>query len=114
MALDDFGTGYSSLVNLRDFEIDCIKIDKSFIDTIGQDRQASAIITSVTAMARLMGLKVVAEGVESGGQVHALRAMGCDLIQGHYYAEAMKPVDLPYGTDAIDEDTGHGQPGVAA
>ena len=114
VALDDFGTGYSSLVNLRDFEIDCIKIDKSFIDTIGQDRQASAIITSVTAMARLMGLKVVAEGVESGGQVHALRAMGCDLIQGHYYAEAMKPVDLPYGTDAIDEDTGHGQPGVAA
>jgi diguanylate cyclase (GGDEF)-like protein len=114
VALDDFGTGYSSLVNLRDFEIDCIKIDKSFVDTIGQDRQASAIITSVTAMARLIGLKVVAEGVESGGQVHALRAMGCDLMQGYYYAKAMKPEDLPYCQGATDADSGQVQSGVAA
>ncbi len=114
VALDDFGTGYSSLVNLRDFEIDCIKIDKSFVDTLGQDRQASAIITSVTAMARLMGLRVVAEGVESGNQVHALRAMGCDLMQGYYYAKAMKPEDLPYTNGAGEEDFGDGQAGVAA
>ena len=108
VALDDFGTGYSSLVNLRDFEIDCIKIDKSFVDTLGQDRQASAIITSVTAMARLMGLRVVAEGVETSGQVHALRAMGCDLMQGFYYAKAMTPGELPfaYATDARDRDIG--------
>lgn len=114
VALDDFGTGYSSLVNLRDFEIDCIKIDKSFVDTLGQDRQASAIITSVTAMARLMGLRVVAEGVESAGQVHSLRAMGCDLMQGYYYAKAMKPEDLPYTHGAGEEDFGDEQAGVAA
>lgn len=114
VALDDFGTGYSSLVNLRDFEIDCIKIDKSFVDTLGQDRQASAIITSVTAMARLMGLRVVAEGVESIGQVHSLRAMGCDLMQGYYYAKAMKPEDLPYTNGTGDEDSAEGQAGVAA
>jgi diguanylate cyclase (GGDEF)-like protein len=103
VALDDFGTGYSSLVNLRDFEIDCIKIDKSFVDTLGKDRQASAIITSVTAMARLLGLNVVAEGVETGTQVQALRAMGCDLMQGYFYSQAMKPEELPYSNGAIDE-----------
>lgn len=115
VALDDFGTGYSSLVNLRDFEIDCIKIDKSFVDTLGQDRQASAIITSVTAMARLLGLRVVAEGVETVSQVHSLRAMGCDLMQGYYYSPAMKSVDLPYVSGAgAEEEPDFGQAGVAA
>lgn len=114
VALDDFGTGYSSLVNLRDFEIDCIKIDKSFVDTLGQDRQASAIITSVTAMARLLGLSVVAEGVESGSQMHALRAMGCDLMQGYYYSPAMKPEDLPYNANPGTDEADDGQVGAAA
>lgn len=114
VALDDFGTGYSSLVNLRDFEIDCIKIDKSFVDTLGQDRQASAIITSVTAMARLLGLNVVAEGVESGSQMHALRAMGCDLMQGYYYSPALKPEDLPYSGDAAGDVPDDGESEAAA
>ncbi len=96
IALDDFGTGYSSLVNLRDFELDCIKIDKSFIETLGEDRQASAIITSVTAMARMLGLNVVAEGVETAAQVQALRLLGCGMMQGFYYSLPLASAEMPY------------------
>ncbi len=96
IALDDFGTGYSSLVNLKDFEIDCIKIDQSFVANLGQDRQTSAIVNSVTALARTLGLRVVAEGVETKLQVQALRMVGCDLMQGYFYSEPMKACDLPY------------------
>jgi diguanylate cyclase (GGDEF)-like protein len=96
IALDDFGTGYSSLVNLKDFEIDCIKIDQSFVATLGTDRHTSAIVNSVTSLARSLGLRVVAEGVETEMQVQALRMVGCDLMQGYYYSAPMKECDLPY------------------
>ncbi|MEY2927207.1 MAG: hypothetical protein RL367_1684, partial [Pseudomonadota bacterium] len=96
IALDDFGTGYSSLVNLKDFEIDCIKIDQSFVATLGEDRQTSAIVNSVTSLARALGLKVVAEGVENEMQVQALRVAGCGLMQGYFYSEPMHVGDLPY------------------
>jgi diguanylate cyclase (GGDEF)-like protein len=96
IALDDFGTGYSSLVNLKDFEIDCIKIDQSFVANLGKDRQTSAIVSSVTSLARALGLRVVAEGVETELQVQALRLVGCDLMQGYFYSEPMKECDLPY------------------
>jgi diguanylate cyclase (GGDEF)-like protein len=100
IALDDFGTGYSSLVNLKDFEIDCIKIDQSFVASLGTDRQTSAIVNSVTSLARALGLRVVAEGVENELQVQALRMVGCDLMQGYYYAAPMKDCDLPYLSEA--------------
>lgn len=103
VALDDFGTGYSSLSNLRDFEIDCIKIDKSFVDSLGQDRHTSAIVSSVAALARLLGLRVVAEGVESVEQVQSLRLMGCGLLQGFYYSKPLVPDDLPYRSAGGDE-----------
>ena len=96
IALDDFGTGYSSLVNVRDFELDCVKIDKSFVDTLGDDHQSAAIVSAVTAMARMLRLDVVAEGVETAEQVQALRLLGCGMMQGFYYAKAMKPEDLPF------------------
>jgi diguanylate cyclase (GGDEF)-like protein len=96
IALDDFGTGYSSLVNLKDFEIDCIKIDQSFVDALGHDRQTSAIVQAVTALARALGLKVVAEGVETDIQVQALRLVGCELMQGYFYSAAMPADELPY------------------
>jgi diguanylate cyclase (GGDEF)-like protein len=96
IALDDFGTGYSSLVNLKDFEIDCIKIDQSFVANLGEDRQTSAIVNSVTALARTLGLSVVAEGVETAIQVQALRLVGCDLMQGYFYSPPLNEFDLPY------------------
>lgn len=108
VALDDFGTGYSSLVNLRDFEIDCIKIDKSFVDSVGTEKQTSAIINSVAALARMLGLKVVAEGVETIEQVQYLQALGCGLMQGFYYSEALEHDELPFpqltATERENED----------
>jgi diguanylate cyclase (GGDEF)-like protein len=103
IALDDFGTGYSSLVNLKDFEIDCIKIDQSFVATLGADRQSSAIVTSVTGLARQLGLKVVAEGVETEMQVQSLRMVGCELMQGYFYAEPMHADDMQFDTDYSDQ-----------
>jgi len=96
VALDDFGTGYSSLVNLRDFELDCIKIDKSFIATLGVDRQASAIVNSITSLARSLGLNVVAEGVETAGQIQSLRMLGCEMMQGFFYSRPVDAAELPF------------------
>ncbi len=104
IALDDFGTGYSSLVNLKDFEIDCIKIDQSFVETLGQDHQASAIVNAVTTLARTLGLKVVAEGVETELQVQALRMVGCELMQGYFYSKAVPADELPYLTAIIEHE----------
>jgi len=83
LALDDFGTGYSSLGYLLRFPIDVLKIDKSFVGTLGRDRHAEKIVVAIIDLARRMNLTVVAEGVESGGQAELLRQRRCDLIQGY-------------------------------
>ncbi len=88
IALDDFGTGYSSLVNVRNFPLDCIKIDKSFIDGLGIERDSSVIVSSITHLARGLGLNVVAEGVETEVQCQALRVVGCNQLQGHIFGRA--------------------------
>ena len=84
IALDDFGTGYSSLVHLKEFALDCIKIDRSFVAEIGKDMQTEAIVRSVAALARSLGMSVVAEGVESALQEQALRRAGCSHMQGFH------------------------------
>jgi diguanylate cyclase (GGDEF)-like protein len=113
IALDDFGTGYSSLVNLKDFEIDCIKIDQSFVASLGTDRHTSAIVNSVTSLARALGLRVVAEGVENEIQVQALRMVGCELMQGYFYSAPMNPADLPFSPSAENLDYTHSQANAA-
>ncbi|WP_380880068.1 putative bifunctional diguanylate cyclase/phosphodiesterase [Sphingomonas sp. DBB INV C78] len=90
IALDDFGTGYSSLFNIRNFALDCLKIDKSFIDGLGREVESAAIVNSVTHLARSLGLGVVAEGVESETQNQALRLAGCSHLQGYYFG---RPAD---------------------
>jgi diguanylate cyclase (GGDEF)-like protein len=85
VALDDFGTGYSSLVYLKNFAIDCIKIDKSFVDNITRDRQAAMIVASVAKLAVSLGMSVVAEGVETEDQRKVLIAAGCDQLQGFLF-----------------------------
>ena len=84
IALDDFGTGYSSLYNIRKFALDCLKIDKSFIDGMGRERESAAIVQSIVHLGRALGLGVVAEGVETLAQLQALRLAGCSHIQGYY------------------------------
>ncbi len=82
IAMDDFGTGYSSLSNLRPFPFDKIKIDKSFIKTINVNDEAAAIVRAVLGLGRGLGLPVLAEGVETDGELDFLSAESCDEIQG--------------------------------
>jgi diguanylate cyclase (GGDEF)-like protein len=88
IALDDFGTGYASLANLRQFPIDRLKIDKSFV----QNAEDEAIVKAVITLGSSMGMKVVAEGVEDPDQLAALIRYGCDQIQGYHFGKPM-PAD---------------------
>ncbi|MDH2068264.1 bifunctional diguanylate cyclase/phosphodiesterase [Pantoea sp. GD03673] len=85
IALDDFGTGYSSLSYLRSFPFDKIKIDKSFINDMGDSREALAIIRAITGMSRSLDIQITAEGVESDEQFTKLRDEGCTLFQGFLF-----------------------------
>ena len=89
IALDDFGTGYSSLSYLRDFEVDRIKIDKSFVQGLGQTLDAGAIVTAVVTLGHAMGLQVTAEGVETADQEDFLRSAGCNVLQGYLFSRAV-------------------------
>jgi len=86
IALDDFGTGYSSLYNIRKFALDCLKIDKSFIDGMGRERESAAIVHSIIHLGRALGLGVIAEGVETEAQVQALRLAGASHMQGYFFS----------------------------
>jgi diguanylate cyclase (GGDEF)-like protein/PAS domain S-box-containing protein len=90
IAVDDFGTGYSSLSQLKEYPINVLKIDRTFIKNLTDDTSSSAIVCAVIAMSHEMGLKVVAEGVESAAQDRFLKDQGCDGVQGFFYG---KPAD---------------------
>ena len=86
IALDDFGTGYSSLYNIRKFALDSLKIDRSFIDGMGRERESAAIVHSIIHLGRALGLGVVAEGVETEAQAQALRVAGASHLQGFLFS----------------------------
>lgn len=105
LAIDDFGTGYSSLTYLQELPVDYLKLDKSMIDAIGEERGAHVIRTTI-ALALGLGLTTIAEGVEHRSQRELLKRMGCDLIQGYWFSRP-QPVDQLerfLSGEAIDPD----------
>jgi EAL domain-containing protein (putative c-di-GMP-specific phosphodiesterase class I) len=91
LAIDDFGTGYSSLNYLRQFPVDIVKIDRSFVDGIEAGGDQRALVAMIVDLTLALGLRVVAEGIERPDQLAALRALGCGYGQGFLFA---RPVDL--------------------
>jgi len=120
IAIDDFGTGYSSLSYLANLPVDIIKIDISFVQSIGKSKDHEAIIKTIIALAGNLGLEVVAEGVETASQSDFLMEHQCHIIQGYYYG---KPVDQSTAlklihkeikmTDIWNRIKGSEQPGIA-
>lgn len=94
IAIDDFGIGYSSLSHLKQFPVDIIKIDRSFIKDIPGDKADEAITEAIIAMSKSLKIKVVAEGVESLEQLRFLRARGCDEIQGYFFSRPIPADDF--------------------
>ncbi|HEX7634957.1 MAG TPA: EAL domain-containing protein, partial [Noviherbaspirillum sp.] len=93
LSVDDFGTGYSSLAYLQRFPVHALKIDQSFVRNIGRDKNATALVTAIIAMANSLHMKVLAEGVETSQQIAFLMSRGCPSAQGFYYSEAV-PADV--------------------
>lgn len=87
IALDDFGTGFASLTHLKQFPVDHIKIDQSFVRNLETDKDDAAIIAAIVSLGRNMGMKITAEGIETAGQAARLKDAGCDFGQGYFYAK---------------------------
>jgi EAL domain-containing protein (putative c-di-GMP-specific phosphodiesterase class I) len=94
VAIDDFGTGYSSLSHLKHFPIDTLKIDISFIADLETDPGDAAITEAIIALARGLGLRVVAEGVGTRAQLDFLDVRGCDCFQGFWASKALPPLEF--------------------
>jgi diguanylate cyclase (GGDEF)-like protein/PAS domain S-box-containing protein len=100
-SIDDFGTGYSSLSNLKLFNLDKLKIDKMFIDTLVSDEDDQVIVSATISMAKKLGLTVLAEGVEHDAQLALLQQYGCDEVQGFFFSE---PVSEEKMTQLLQEN----------
>ncbi|WP_404419931.1 putative bifunctional diguanylate cyclase/phosphodiesterase [Marinospirillum sp.] len=96
VSMDDFGTGFSSLSYLQNLHLDKIKLDKCFIDDIVINHQSAMIVETIIRLAQQLGMKVVAEGVETGEQATLLKNLGCDYLQGFYYSKAIRKERLQF------------------
>lgn len=89
MSIDDFGTGYSNLRYLKRFPVDKLTIDKSFTSGLTRDPEDRSIVTAVIRQAHSLGLRVIAEGVETAGQLELLARKGCDELQGYWFSKPL-------------------------
>jgi hypothetical protein len=108
IAMDDFGTGYSSLSHLRHLVVDVLKIDRSFVCDVVKDRRDGAMVSSIISMAKLMGMKVIAEGVETEEQLAYLKKRHCDMAQGYLLGRPMptqEATELLHGQKETGDET---------
>lgn len=94
LSIDDFGTGYSSLSYLKRFPVSSLKIDCSFVERLGKAPEDSVIVSGIINLAHTLDMKVVAEGVETAGQVTHLQEQACDLAQGNYFSKPLSGEEL--------------------
>ena len=94
IALDDFGTGYSSLSYLHQFPIDCLKVDKSFVDGLADSDGDASVVSGIVGLAAALGLSVVAEGVETAAQAELLSELGCEMAQGFFFGRPLPAEEL--------------------
>ncbi len=89
LVIDDFGTGYSSLSYLKRFPVDTLKVDKSFVDGLGKDAESTAIVGAIISLAKSLGMRVTAEGIETEAQLARLRLLNCDQGQGYFFSRPL-------------------------
>jgi EAL domain-containing protein (putative c-di-GMP-specific phosphodiesterase class I) len=95
LSIDDFGTGYSSLAHLKQFPVQRLKIDRSFIQDLGRDEESTAIVRSIVELGHGLKLRVLAEGVETAEQLDMLRQMACDEYQGYLFSCPVPSAAVP-------------------
>ena len=100
LAIDDFGTGYSSLSYLQQFPIDLIKIDKSFVDRLGQADDEAPLSRAIVSLGQALGIRTIAEGIENVRQFARLRELSCDYGQGYFFSRPLRAADVPRFLDA--------------
>lgn len=110
VALDDFGTGYASLTHLKQFPVNHIKIDRSFVQNLESDPHDEAIIAAVIGLGKSLKLQVTAEGVETSGQAQRLHNLGCDHAQGYFYAKPAPACEVPALLDQWNRKLVHPRP----
>ena len=94
-ALDDFGTGHASLTHLKQFRVERIKIDRTFVANVGASGFDQAIVRCIITLGRDLGIRITAEGIETVEQLRFLRDLGCDCGQGYLFGRPMHPDDVP-------------------
>jgi diguanylate cyclase (GGDEF)-like protein/PAS domain S-box-containing protein len=105
LAIDDFGTGYSSLSYLRDFPVDILKLDKSFVDDLGRGTESVALAESIVMLANKLHLQTTAEGIETNEQLQLLRSFGCPVGQGYYFSKPLPSSKVDSSLSDIDRHT---------
>jgi EAL domain-containing protein (putative c-di-GMP-specific phosphodiesterase class I) len=94
LALDDFGTGHTSVTHLKDFAIDALKIDQSFVRDLASHENGASILTAMIGMGRNLNMQVVAKGIETREQLESLQQHGCSQAQGFYFSRPVPAVEL--------------------